>query len=641
MLDYSDPNKVWAEVEEHEKFRDEHVQWWARSVSRYHGTAYRSVAEPSSLEDWRDAFYHKYISLLLPRCAGRPTRVACDTTMPEYFTETARGIEHALNRWTEMSNAHAGALAICTDYLLMWGVAMRQTEVVAGAETDDPRAWPHRIRIEPNAYFCDSTVASRELGAIEGHRWIHSKDEVVATAEEEGEESGWDVAAVKSMPEASPEDLQKFGRHQSVRVDRGEVIFYDLWFPRCRVHEDEPEYADLRPGIDYNGSVMTLGWAPSVGHQIVRKLRPQMGGRTGPYTLYGCYRVPGYPYPLSPLVAVEGALSQLNAHKRAMQDAARKYKRSLIVGGPDSTLAQNIEKKPDWSVYWAGATFDKNRMEAVEVGGVSDQQLVMVDRMEQEAERASGLIEAWQGSTAGDTATEVSAAVEAGSVRMGLIAQQFMAGEEQFYRGLARELLVDDRIIVPLGRDVATPDMPSPGWQAEVDGPEADAIQEIQDPLDAVQVSVKPYSTEPVTQAQRVRNADTALQIVMEIGQIAPQLALSGVNLYELLRQVGEARGMEWLPDIWNYEQLAKAAQDAQVAAQAEASKQAAGAKLVRGVMGVPAMGGGPSRFSGGSKPAKPKAPTSVGSGASKPSGGSSSAYGAKPAKAPTKAGAA
>lgn len=590
MLDLSNEQAIWKEVEAAENWRDLHVKTWKTRIARFHGTAFKVCPE---YEDWRELFYHKYTSLIVPRCISREPRVATSTSLPQMFGETAEGLGHALNRWIQLSRVALTYTEVAYDYLMLWGVTLQTSKIVYGGDTDDPWAWPEVTRLPPDWYFMDAAAKHKDRARLQGHQWVIDKDDLVSMAKDADEEDGWDLTACETMQPMSGDDFKKLGRDPSVKVDRNELIVRDLWFPEVVWDTEQKDV-----GEGYNGGCMTLGYGPKSGPRVLRKLRPFYGPRTGPYALYGYHKVPDDPYPLSPLVAVESQIERLNRRKKQSQDSAEAYKRLLIVGGPKANLAQQIKDKPDWYVFWAGVDFEKNKSETLEIAGESEQNIVSENRERDETERSSGLTEALQGNIEGvGTAHEVQGALDAAQVRMGHISGQFMVGMEDSIRGVAWYVLLDDRQKIPLGQEAATAEAPNPVWQGGVDGEAGEAIDRLQDPFDAVQVSVKPYSTEPVTQGQRTRSADVELEMVANVAPLMPQMPY--VKWPEWAKRQGELRGIDGLEELFDFEKLGQAQQMAAEQAKADlaASQPEAGqqprSKALRGTLGQQGMGGG------------------------------------------------
>lgn len=602
--DYDNEIALGAMVKADEDFRDQHMTNWRRNIQRFAGRGFLARSQPNTFEEWRELFYHKYTSILVPTMTSRNPRVLISTAMPDIFGETAIGLAAADNRWHELTRASETYHELAYDYLLLWAVSIQTSGPMIGGEHDDPWSWPTMTRWSPDMVFWDCDAQSYDKARRAGHTWIIDHDDLVALADEKGAEFGWNTAAVRTLPAMDAHEYADKGWKNTPNLDKGQVVLKDIWFPEVVWSDGDGEALDVAKGI--NGGTLTIAMGKEGLIAIVRDMQPFYGPRTGPYAIYGYHKVPNDPYPLSPLVAVESSIEDLNTRRISNRDAANKYRRGIVTGGPHGKmLADKIENGGKWWIWNAGATFKRDQMEQIEVGGLTEQMLVAENRDRDELERSSGLTEQAQGNVEGiGTATEVAAAANAAAGRIGGITGRFMVGQADANRAICFSLLLDDTVMVPLGKEHATPEMPNPGWQGgNLTPQQAEALSRFQDPMDALQITVKPYSAAPVTAAQIQQNAQRRMDIALNVAPV--MVATPHVKWRETLARIGEANNDDTLPDMIDYEKLAEVQQLAQQAQQTEQEQPQS--KLMRGVMGVPA-GNAANASRGGVRPAnKPK----------------------------------
>ena len=168
--------------------------------------------------------------------------------------------------------------------------------------------------------------------------------------------------------------------------------------------------------------------------------------------MYGCYKVPDSAYPLSPLVAVQTQITDLNEHVLAASNSMMKHKR--IVGVNDSRTAQLVKNTQHDYVTVVPFEDGKALVQEFELGGQTEQQAIWINTCRQRADRVLGMDEALRGSVSGaGTATEHTIASEAANTRMAFIRQVFADATVKLLNLVAYYMYHDDEVVFPLGED--------------------------------------------------------------------------------------------------------------------------------------------------------------------------------------------
>jgi hypothetical protein len=261
--------------------------------------------------------------------------------------------------------------------------------------------------------------------------------------------------------------------------------------------------------------------------------------------VFGVYTVPDDPYPLSPLVAIQSQIDDLNMHLSSVRMSAAAYKRLVLVDSRNHKLAQDIKDKPhDFIVL--SESLDKDKVINLEIGGITQQQVQYSAMAQDRLDRVSGIHDAMRGNISGDaTATEVAVAESSASMRMAHLKRQFQESVDNLGRSVAWYMWHDDRVVIPLGKEgvitllesnpVFTGGVGMPGWED-------------------LEVSVDSYSMERVSEVMVQRRAMELLQITSNVAQ--GMVSMPHVKWKEILSIVGDALNVPNLSEMIDYGML-------------------------------------------------------------------------------------
>jgi hypothetical protein len=551
MLDLSF-DSIRREVESAERFRDAHLSSLRTMVEKYHGPAYRDDRTDPYIDD-PENFGHEYVSLVLPRIIHDTPKFRVKLGDPMLELMVGRRLQVAVNRWARITKLRRTLERIATDMMFTHGVALTVSEPRAEVRKTDGKEpyLPRVYRISPERFFIDPAATNIEDARFMGHCYAVDKNDLIFRAEQD---KTWDLDAVMAIPSGTDLDEVRDDNGRDLE-DRKEVAVYEVWVPEADETLAEAMDEVLGPGM-VNGTIYTFVKSRSPASKwegYIRKPIPYFGPRNGPYTVFGVYTVPDDPYPLSPLVAIQSQMEDLNAHLTSVRSSAAAYKRLIMVDARNSKLAQDIKDKPhDYVVL--SESLDKDRVMNLEVGGITQQQVQYSAMAQDRLDRVSGIHDAMRGNIQGAaTATEVAVAESSATMRMAHIKRQFQESVDDIARSVLWFMWHDDRINLPLGREgaealieaepVFTGGVRMPGWED-------------------LEVAVDAYSMERVSEALVQKRAMELLQITTTVAQ--GMAAMPFVKWREILSVVGDSLNIPHLADLIDQRAMQQAMQPPQ-----------------------------------------------------------------------------
>lgn len=455
----TNPSNLMAEIDAAIAFRDQHLEGYEEKVARYHGPFYNRRGDYTD-EYSPENTYYEYISLMVPRLVYDNPRVQVQTRRPGAQRDVAIAMRHGLNRWARDFGLRTVLTEVATDMLLGFGVCLVRPDHLEkqamAPGTDAPRQerdtrWPTCERIAPRRFFMDPQTERWDDCRFYGHMWRIDKDDLVDLALNQASE-GWNIDAIEQLTYGENPNA-KHGYGYKGGPNREEVYCYEIFVPEAKLDDAPSEKAG------FHGAIYTIGCNQPLGSidddaraTFVRKPRPFYGPRTGPYILFGAYKVPDNPYPLAPLTAVEAQVRELNDQVLAASSSMMKHKRIVGVNDPRTAqLVKNVEHD-----YVAVVPFEDGKALVQEfvMGGQTDQQANWIATCRNRADRVLGMDEALRGAVSGaGTATEHSIASEAANTRIAFIKQNFTNSVVKLLNGVAFYLYHDDDIVFPIGLD--------------------------------------------------------------------------------------------------------------------------------------------------------------------------------------------
>jgi hypothetical protein len=364
---------------------------------------------------------------------------------------------------------------------------------------DEP-VMPKARNISPEDFVCDPLHSDPDDWMYCGHRTIWDKD---ALLEKARSEDGWDVALLEhAISTTASEDARKRDG-----IDRDEIVTWEIWCPHYKIEDDEDTYS---------GAIVTLldysYLDSSIEHKFPRKPRGYYGPKIGPYALFDALKVPEDGWPIAPLVASKGQADEVNRESLAMTRAMDNWKRLLFT--TDKKLAEAIKNKPTDTVHVVSAGALKDSVVAIEVGGLSTEQLTAFQFRRERLDRISGLTEASKGQSAtGNTATADVIANAGAQVRLELLRRAVHRGTRGVVYRVLWYMFHENQIATYLGEVPETDEQGQPVPDEETGQPATQKVwfrggpKEEGDCWDAYEFSIDVTAMERPSEALQQRQA--------------------------------------------------------------------------------------------------------------------------------------
>lgn len=440
------------------------------------------------------------------------------STRKAKYQAHARMIEEFLNRWN-VANDFQQFLSDgpARDMDFAMGIALvKFKDWKSGFKAEDGEEpfvrdlMPTVERVSPEAFIWDPGADCQEKAMYMGHRTVWDRDELMRVA---GEEEGWDKAAIEDACKyTGEEDIER--ARKMLGLDRDEVVTWEIW---CRGH-----------------GIVTL-FDPACQRKtgkFPREKRDFYGPECGPYALFRGEKVPEKFFPLPPLVAVQGQSKDFNAVSNAVTREIEAFKEFIVTN--DQKLANKIATDDTLHVYHS-ATAKAENLWAGKVGGLSNEMMAAFEFKRQRLDSNSGMTEAQRGQTqTGATATADTIANTAAQLRMSGVKRSVEIGVERIGYLVSWYAFHEAQVAMYMG-----------------EGPDGEAVwfrggpMDEDDSFDNYDLSIKAYSMERPSEAQRATKVQFYTQVLPNLAMVMPQTP--HVDWGFVLDQIGDSMG---IPDL-------------------------------------------------------------------------------------------
>lgn len=445
----------------------------------------------------------------------------------------AGALEHAMNRWTQDYDLQTFlSEGPILDAQFGMGVALVTVEkqkngLSYGEEPMAPAC--HRISIRDFAE--DPTAKDHANAKWKAHRIVCDRQEMIERAKANPDE-GWNLDLLERT-EGSPSEMSKLDETLREDIERDEIVYWQVWV-KCWKQQEEIDgkygfHGTLVDVLEVSGDVDPQ----SIGYDYVRKARAAYVPEWGGYIHFGCFKVPDEANPLSPLVATKAQSEHVNGLTRSIEEGANSYSRFILMDEVVVTqdgkeikagrqVAKTIQQAKHLHVYTAPA-FSRDKVVQLEKGGISQEQLVARDDARQVLNQTLGLSQTIRGDTqGGQTATADVIANEAATRRMGLMQLATDRAVALLGQTVGWFIHNDNRVRVFLGM-VPVPDesgqpavdpqtgQPAMGEAWFEGGAEAD------DPFEAYEFDIEPFSMQKVSEAQRQAQGQFLTEFAVQV----------------------------------------------------------------------------------------------------------------------------
>lgn len=426
MLDFnSNPDYARQEIEGAIRFRQLWTDNSADLIRRVAGHDFRTDWQDG--EDMHENFHHEYIVNFVPNMVDTNPGVEVQSAMLPEDDAGVIAMQQGLQGWVHRRDLASVLVEIANDCCYDFGVGMVMLEDVPGYEDDadddsdrwDAQVtmnqgrpmWPALKRISPRRFFKDPlSLDSRFMG----HTWLRDKEDLLTAKNPDGSPK-FDKDAINALTvDAGVDELIKatqgdFG-NANFPPSRKQVVGYEWYCPET-------------------GLLYTMGYTPTSNgdgrHAFLRKPRPFVGIRRGPYVTFGINIIPDQMYPLSPLAVTASLVREMEAHSGQASDDAGTAKRLVLIDSNSKDLQNQITTSANGSVV-AVPGFNGTFAQA-EFGGAQPANLEHIQNLKERWERMTGINDTIRGNITGATATETNLAQQSSDVRTRFARRMFQA----------------------------------------------------------------------------------------------------------------------------------------------------------------------------------------------------------------------
>lgn len=564
--------KLYEEYRASAAVRDTYLERSPQRKRRFTGP-YHGPNDLSSDADFPlEAHDFEYLSLVAPRIVFDNPRVRVTTTLPASMGAIARGLQHSLNRLIMDTEICDPLTLLAFDSLSLWGFGIVEFEPWKGVASEvehvgqmhgKGQPWRPVLRHKTaKEAFWDHQAKRWQDRRFTGHLFARTKEDLLREATD-NPESGWIAEAIREA--AVDSHLEELGYEQRDLRDRGLIVGVQMWVPGKL-----PRGSKVGPEDGFHGTIFTLGVsAPGAGKpkaQMLRKPMPFFGPPDGPYELFGMYPVTDETFPLSPCVATEVQVEDLNDHVTAASHSAAQYKRLVFVDARDPGLIDSIKKDPDMFVVPVNG-LDKQKVVQVELGGITQEQITYIGMARERLDRATAMQDAQRGNVTGaGTATENQIADQASETRMGFLKKRFTAQAARCLKKMAWYIYHSNKFAIPLGAEGAAELGQAPQMIQGPMGPVAIPaepwfhggyfFQKTGLSFEHLELKIEPYSMERTSEALQMARMQQAIQLSTTIAPIVPMNP--HVRWKLLFQMIADTNNMPELAELIDFDMAAK-----------------------------------------------------------------------------------
>lgn len=513
-----DPNDLIKEVTKAEEYRRKHTARTRSIVNRFLGNWYRTdyVSDPTP-----ENTVFAYVAFMLPELwyANPSCRVTAKRVIQ--YKDVADAMEMALRTWLSETDFTDEGQDVVRDALMGYGVmqvGVEPRDFVGERRQASDALKPFSARLSPEQLVmdpkCESPLGARFLG----HSYWMDLDQLQADPQM------WDPEEVAKLESTSVDtELDKYERalRPGSTPDRHRVNLVDLWIPE-------------------QNKLVTLARMGETTNIVLRSV-DYWGPPEGPYEVYGFYRVPGDPYPMSPLQPIMEQLEELWAHQAQASDEARSFKRFLLVEAANIEGQKAVMNAQSGEVHTVkGLT---NNFLEVEMGGSPTGRLEHIMTLRERADRTIGMSDAQRGRVQGKTATETDIVQGNVDTRTSYMRQRVQRHTERVLRRVAWYMFFDPAVVMPV-----TQTDPMSGTTSE--GTFLGGPQPGQEDIDWVDfnLSIDPQSMQHSDDAQIQARASELIQLMQGLAPAIQQVPW--VNWRYLINMFGESFNQKELSKI-------------------------------------------------------------------------------------------
>ena len=491
----------------------------------------------------------EWVSRMVPSMAMGRARARVKTSrQSESHKQVAEALQSGLNRWSAQSNLIDLQQMLAVDWGFTYAVARVSREWKPRQDDwDDLVGWPTANRVSQGEFVIDPLAFDRSKIRFCGHKVIEDLQDLVDHAEDNPDE-GWIMDALDALvADATKRDEENASRSgdPSAYIDvvpRGEVQYYEVyvpdWDPDRETLDENGEVVEIphaeAPDPDdedyhyYNGWIFYVATDAAVENNadsfFIREAQPFFGPLGGPYVMDGAYYVPDAIIPLGPITANEPQARFLNDHTRSAGKSMDAYKKIIVVNSTEVKVKEAITVGEHLHVLPIPG-FDQSQVIEVELGGITQQHLAIMEWARASLDRNSGMTEAQRGNMTGATATESDIAATAANARQSYVVDRFRRFVEKILYKVGWYLYYDDTIEFPLSsgeggegfKDESGAPMAEPWFRGGDPDPESGAT------YDDLSLTIESYSMSRTSEGMQQLRFQQLMGFVAQVAPIIPQ----------------------------------------------------------------------------------------------------------------------
>lgn len=533
----------------------------ADAKARYQGPDRSGSGDDDSSENVE----FQVISTRIPKLIFDVPAVRCDSPLIESADEVAM-FDQGFNRWIHESDTRQVLHECAVDYCFNWCVALvsrrpaewlGQVQMKGGTGVPD---WPYLEHLPTDLFFTDHLSNSPYRGRFSGHTVVADKEDLLSRAESHPEE-GWNVAVI----EASADDagVSSVRKQSGEGPTRKELAYRQVYVPDAPIdfeteclQEDGSQCPEEKRHL-YNGRLFYVPVMP-VSHEgrnrkkkasgFLRDSEPYFGPPSGPYVVGFEHVIPGEPYGMSTLTPNGATIRLLNEVTTTINEGVISHKVMGVVNDIAEGLEDTIVNGKNGQVYTVPG-YERGQSDVLEVGGISNQDLVHAGVMRDRADRGLGMDDGQYG-RADDQASATAVAVAADSAgdKTGQAKHQFTDFVQRAFRIVGFYLWNDEEFAMPLSiqdwigmgrtvdelvkRDESGDPILDGNGQPKIDQPMMFGGTDKPRSYASLQMTIEPFSMERMSEQVAARNAQTLTATMATIMPLVLQNPQGRWDLY-------------------------------------------------------------------------------------------------------------
>jgi len=531
-LDTHDPEAMSQEVQRAEEFRKKHTARTREIIDRYKGNWYREdyqgEATPENLVANYVTFMLPELSFTIPPITVKAMRPVSHKAIADFMTMGMRSWLGGNRSWV------LDHRDVVRDLLMGFGcmkVGMEPRDSyneVGQAYSDGGRLTPFACRVPPDHLILDPRCEAPQYARFLGDSYWRDLDSILENQERWNPDEPDAMEKLESWAESDGTSQDAMSsRERAVKFGpsgpRKRVMLVDLWVPET-------------------GELLTLAKSDSqTTSDVVLRREQYEGPKSGPYQVFGCYSVPGDPYPIGPLQFAMEQFEEMQSQINSVSEASANYKRFVIVDAAAVDAQNAVATAKNGSVVAirgaSGAGINQ-----VEMGGAHSEQLTYVAALRERFDRVMGVSDAQRGVAAGKTATEAGIVEKNVDARTDWIRQCVVLGTNGVLEKVGWYLFYNPTVVLEVSHtdDVTGQTTEGLFLGGPQPGQDADWM--------SFNLDISSDALSRPDQAGDLAKAMQLFTLAPQAMQLLTQMPM--LNVRWLLNQIGEAMDIENLADL-------------------------------------------------------------------------------------------